>query len=223
MIGGGGGMTDAREAILGRVRAALRDIPAGERPEDVPVARDYRAADTARTAEELARTFEQRVAEYGAQVVRCGHADLAGQIARVCKRRRLRRVGSADGVPEDWRPAEPELQPESGIATAELDRLDAVLTGCAVAVADTGTIVLDGGPRCGRRALTLVPDTHLCVVERPQLVAIVPEAIEQLASDQARRLRPLTFISGPSATSDIELARVDGVHGPRNLVVLIVG
>ena len=214
-------MSEARDVILGRVRAALQDVPADERPEDVPVVRDYRQIDTLRTGEELAATLTERLVDYGAQVVRCGQEELGVQITSACARWRLRRLGVPAGLPEHWRPAGPELVVDDGDSTGDLDRLDAALTGCVAAVAETGTIVLDGGSRCGRRALTLVPDTHICVVEMDQLVSIVPEAISGLASDHVRRVRPITLISGPSATSDIELARVDGVHGPRNLLVFL--
>ena len=109
----------------------------------------------------------------------------------------------------------------SDIPPAELDGFDAALTGCALAIAETGTIVLDGGPESGRRALTLVPDYHLCVVRADQIVASVPDAIAALA-DAAHDGRPITFVSGPSATSDIELERVEGVHGPRKLDIFVV-
>ena len=121
------------------------------------------------------------------------------------------------GLPAEWRPA--GAVEDHGLSPQELDALDGVLTGCTVAIAETGTFVLAGGPREGRRALTLVPDLHVCVVLAEQVVETVPQAFDALR-DVARR--PLTFVSGPSATSDIELQRVEGVHGPRNLVVLIV-
>src|SRR5215212_10889133 len=108
------------------------------------------------------------------------------------------------------------------LPVAELDRLDAVLTGCALGIAETGTIALDGGAASGRRALTLVPDVHLCVVEAEQVVAAVPDAVARLA-EAAAAGRPVTLVSGPSATSDIELDRVEGVHGPRTLEVFVVG
>ena len=124
-----------------------------------------------------------------------------------------------DGVPHDWLVADGvERVPDSPpLSSDDLDRIDAVLTGCALAIAETGTIVLDGGPDQGRRALTLVPDHHLCVVRADQVVDDVSAAVAALDPR-----RPLTWISGPSATSDIELRRVEGVHGPRHLYVLLV-
>jgi L-lactate dehydrogenase complex protein LldG len=112
---------------------------------------------------------------------------------------------------------DPDLSAEA------LDQSDGVLTGCRLAIAETGTIVLDGGPGQGRRALTLVPDYHLCVVRAEQVVEIVPDAIRSLGDAMRAAPRPLTFVSGPSATSDIEFRRVEGVHGPRTLEVLLVG
>jgi L-lactate dehydrogenase complex protein LldG len=125
-------------------------------------------------------------------------------------------VIAAPGV--DW-PASATDSPD--IPAAELDGYDAALTGCALAIAETGTIVLDGGAVSGRRALTLVPDHHLCVVRAEQIVATVPQAIAAL-EEAARDGRPITFVSGPSATSDIELERIEGVHGPRRLDVFVV-
>jgi L-lactate dehydrogenase complex protein LldG len=125
------------------------------------------------------------------------------------------------GLPDAWRPPELELVDDRGQSPLELDRLDGVITGCTVAIAETGTIVLSGGAREGRRAITLVPDIHICVVEEAQIVELVPQAFAALA-DLGLETRPLTFVSGPSATSDIELSRVEGVHGPRNLIVLVV-
>jgi L-lactate dehydrogenase complex protein LldG len=124
-------------------------------------------------------------------------------------------------LPDAWRPGGVELIEDRELSAAELDQLDGALTGCATAIAQTGTIVLDGHGVCGRRALTLVPDHHVCVVTEDQVVGLVPGAITRLRPAVAEHRRPLTFISGPSATSDIELTRVEGVHGPRNLLVLI--
>ncbi len=119
------------------------------------------------------------------------------------------------------RPAGLELVEDAGLSVQQLDELDGALTGCAVAIAETGTFVLDGGVGQGRRALTLVPDLHVCVVREDQVVGLVPEAVGEL-EDAVRAGRPLTFVSGPSATSDIELDRVEGVHGPRELHVVLV-
>jgi L-lactate dehydrogenase complex protein LldG len=115
-----------------------------------------------------------------------------------------------------------EIVADEGLSPAALDRADGVLTGCALAIGQTGTIVLDGGRESGRRAVSLIPDTHLCVVRSEQVVALVPEAIERLGERVRGERRPLTFVSGPSATSDIEFRRVEGVHGPRHLHVLLV-
>ena len=119
------------------------------------------------------------------------------------------------------RSAAPQLVEDAALSVRELDELDGALTGCAVAIAETGTFVLDGGAGQGRRALTLVPDLHICVVREDQVVGLVPEAVGKL-EDAVRTGRPLTFVSGPSATSDIELDRVEGVHGPRVLHVVLV-
>src|SRR5205085_10441360 len=133
----------------------------------------------------------------------------------------LKKLVVAAGVPEDWRPQGVALLDERSASDPELDTLDGVLSGCAVAIAETGTIVLDGGPRSGRRAITLVPDHHICVVEEDQIVMLVPEAFARLEQAVRERRAPVTLVSGPSATSDIELNRVEGVHGPRTLVVVL--
>ena len=197
----------ARDDVLARVRAALRDVPAGE-PTEAPAYEPPPAP-----AGDPVQRFAERVADYRATVREAD--DLAATIARVCDEHGARRIGVPAELP--WRPDAIELVEDRGLSARELDALDGALTGCALAIAETGTIVLDGGERSGRRALTLVPDLHLCVVERAQVVATVPEAIRALEG----RRGPFTFVSGPSATSDIELDRVEGVHGPRRLEVLI--
>ena len=128
----------------------------------------------------------------------------------------MQRLAVPLDLPDAWRPHGVELARDGGLASADLDALDGALTGCLLAIAETGTIVLDCGPAQGRRALTLVPDLHLCVVFADQIVGTVPEAFERISVE-----RPVTFVSGPSATSDIELSRVRGVHGPRRLDVVI--
>ncbi|TMF34406.1 MAG: lactate utilization protein C [Chloroflexi bacterium] len=205
----------AREAILDAIRRAFPD----RRPVEVP--REYeRAGGGTRSGREIVDRFAERVAEYRATVVRTGPYGLSRTIAARLAERHLRRLVVPDGVPAEWLSdaAVEIIRDEPPLSLADLDATDAVLTGCAIAIAETGTIVLDAGPDQGRRALSLLPDDHLCVVRGDQVVDGVPDALARLDPR-----RPLTWISGPSATSDIELDRVEGVHGPRNLTVLIVG
>jgi L-lactate dehydrogenase complex protein LldG len=207
-------MSEAREAILQRIQSALGEA----RAEDAAIQRDYRHAGDASRAAIIAQ-FVERVEDYKATVIQTTEADLAAAIAHVCAERGFRRLAAPVDVPESWLPAGVEVaRDEPPLSYEALDAADAVLTGCRLGVAQTGTIVLDGGAYQGRRALSLVPDAHLCVVRAGQIVDLVPEAIAAL---QASATRPITFISGPSATSDIELSRVEGVHGPRTLIVLL--
>lgn len=201
----------AKEEILARIRTALADAPA-----PVPVTRDYRVATGSRGDVDL---FAERVADYRAAVHRCDTdaAAVSGRIANVLAARGVAPVLAPDGVPDEWLAGVPAIR-DTGLSTVELDAVGGVLTSCALAIADTGTIVLDHGPGQGRRALTLVPDYHLVVVRTDQIVATVPDTVAVLDPR-----KPLTWISGPSATSDIELSRVEGVHGPRTLDVVIVG
>jgi L-lactate dehydrogenase complex protein LldG len=214
-------MSLAKDAILSRIRVALRDVPPAERPDDVPVSRDYRQGDDApRSA--LIERFVDRLIDYKARVRTLRADELPGAIADACAERGVRRLVVPHDLPAAWAPDRVELLRDAGeLSYEQLDASDGVLTSCALGVAQTGTIVLDSGPAQGRRVISLVPDYHLCVVRADQIVGLVPEAIAALG-DAARTGRPLTFISGPSATSDIELNRVEGVHGPRTLEVLIV-
>jgi L-lactate dehydrogenase complex protein LldG len=209
-------MTEARDEILTRVAAAL-----GNPPQPAPLPRRYRRAGRL-AADERVELFCLRVGEYRADVRRIGRGDLSSTVAAVCRARAARRLVVPSGLPPTWLPAELEIVEDRGFAARELDAFDGVLTGCTVAIAETGTIALTGGPREGRRALTLVPDLHVCVVEETQIVELVPEALAVLHDLAARERRPVTLVSGPSATSDIELSRVEGVHGPRTLIVLVV-
>ena len=201
-------MTDARAEMLQRVRSALGDAPAVP---DVPRAYHGPGAEAADVD-----LFCERVADYKATVHRTTPDRLAATVAEVCAAHGARRLAGTlalDGI---------ELAADDPpLGARELDTLDGVITGCALGIAETGTIVLDGAQRSGRRALTLVPDLHLCVVEEEQIVASVPDAVARLA-EAAAAGRPITLVSGPSATSDIELDRVEGVHGPRRLEVLVV-
>lgn len=204
----------SREAILARIRSA----PAGRPPAPEPV-RDYLTVhpSTADPVDMLAA----HLADYRAHVHRTTDRDLPGHIARILHGHQVRSIAVPPGLPAAWLAEAGDVRQQADgeppLTPRQLDAIDAVVTGCALAVAETGTIVLDAGPGQGRRALTLVPDVHLCVVRVPeQVVASVPQALPRL--DPAR---PQTWISGPSATSDIELSRVEGVHGPRTLHVLL--
>lgn len=205
----------SRDEILAAVRAA-----APPRPEPVP--RAYRRVGALGPGERVAR-FCERAADYRATVLRLvAEAEVPAAVAEICARRGARRLGIPPRLPAAWRPKGIELVEDRGLSPQELDALDGALTGCAVAVAETGTLVLAAGAAEGRRALTLVPDLHLCVVREEQVVELLPEALALVHDLVALERRPLTFVSGPSATSDIELSRVEGVHGPRTLVVLVV-
>jgi L-lactate dehydrogenase complex protein LldG len=200
-------VSSGREEVLGRIRRALADRPA---PTEVP--RAYRREGD---LDETARLdlLVDRLVDYKAAVRRCAPDQLAGALADALSARGAARIVVPPGLPWEL----PGAVPDDGLSPADLDRLDGVVTACAVAVAETGTIVLDSSPDQGRRVITLVPDYHLCVVRADQVVQTVPEAVARLDPD-----RPLTWISGPSATSDIELKRVEGVHGPRTLEVVLV-
>jgi L-lactate dehydrogenase complex protein LldG len=207
----------SRERILGRVRRALADVPPGE---DVPVERDYLREHGERTVEETVDLLAENLADYRAVVHRTDAGSLPGVVAELLAARNASTVLVPPGLDASWLAAAEVTQvPDEASSTPyELDRVDSVVTACAVAVAETGTIVLDGSPDQGRRRISLIPDHHICVVRVPgQVVASVPQALERL--DPAR---PSTWISGPSATSDIELDRVEGVHGPRTLEVVLV-
>jgi L-lactate dehydrogenase complex protein LldF len=207
---------DARTAVLGRIRSALADAP-----EAVEVPRDYRRR-SERPGGEIVQTFAERAGEYRATVRRAALAEVAQALAELCGTAGARRLAVPPDLPAQWRPPGIELVPDTGLSPDQLDELDGALTGCSLAIAETGTLVLDGGAAQGRRALTLVPDYHLCVVAEDAIVDLVPEAVERLGSAVAEG-RPLTFVAGPSATSDIELTRVEGVHGPRTLHIVIAG
>ena len=216
-------MTTAREEILGRIRAALPDVPAGERPQDVTVIRDYlRHSDRGR--EEIIERFADRVRDYHAEVRRVAARDVAGAVTAACAELGLRRIVCAPGLPAEWRPARTEVvDDDDALSAHRLDAIDGAVTGCAVAIAETGTLVLDGQPRSGRRLITLVPDHHICLVAADQIVDLVPEAVTAVGPAVRERRVPITLVSGPSASSDIELSRVEGFHGPRHLFVVIAG
>ena len=198
-------MSDPRAEILGRIAQAIADA------ESAPVPRAYRRGGSL-TVEERTQLFHERVADYRAEVLRVDGVEAA--VGEVCAARGVRTLAIPPSLP--WRPAGIELIEDNGLSARELDQVDGALTGCSAAIAESGTIVLTAGPEEGRRALTLVPDLHICVVRESQICELLPEALDRIDPR-----RPITFVSGPSATSDIELSRVEGVHGPRTLIVLI--
>ncbi len=209
----------SRETILRRIRQALNDVPLTEVPRDVAVDRSYLRRHGERSPGQSAELLAGNLADYRALVHRCTDAELPSRIASLLTARGSRTVVAPAGVPARWLADSTGVErvPE-GSGAQRLDTVDTVVTGCAVAIAETGTVVLDAAPDQGRRRITLVPDHHICVVRVPeQVVDSVPEALERLSPQ-----RPLTWISGPSATSDIELDRVEGVHGPRTLEVVLV-
>jgi len=211
---------NSRDRILGRVRRALADVPCEDTPYEQAVTRGYLREHGERTAAETVDLLAENLADYRALVHRCTASELPSVVAGLLSARGSRTVLVPPGLDPDWLalstarrvPDRPESTPD------ELDRVDSVVTACAVAIAETGTIVLDGSPDQGRRRVTLIPDHHVCVVRVPaQVVSSVPQALDRLTPT-----RPSTWISGPSATSDIELDRVEGVHGPRTLEVVLV-
>ncbi len=215
-------MTDARSEILARVRTALADVPGSEGPGDVAVERGYRTREEETERSEVLDRFARLVEDYRARVHRTTPSELRETLGGLCRAGELRRLVVPAGLPAEWRPDGVELVEDLGLEFSELDAMDGVLSGCAAAIAQTGTIVLDGGDRSGRRAITLLPDHHLCVVEADQVVGLVPEGLARVSAAVHERRAPITLVSGPSATSDIELKRVEGVHGPRQLEVVLV-
>lgn len=204
----------AREEVLARIEAALGSGGTGT---DGPVPGGYRTSGDV-SGLQLLDLLAGRLADYRALVRRATPATLADEVGAALAERGARRVVVPPGLDIEL-PVAAEVTVDTGLTAAELDTFEGVVTRAAVAIAETGTIVLDGSPGQGRRAITLVPDYHLCVVEASQVVHLVPEAVARLATSAGR---PLTWISGPSATSDIELERVEGVHGPRTLEVILV-
>ncbi|MFD3870323.1 lactate utilization protein C [Streptomyces sp. NPDC058623] len=210
-----------REIVLGRIRRALADVPPGGIAYADAVARDYLREHGTRTREETAVLLAENLSEYRAVVHRTDADGLPALLARLLAVRGATSVLVPPGLPADWLRASEVTRVHDRAASSayELEKVDSVVTGCAVAIAETGTLVLDGSPDQGRRRITLMPDHHICVVRVPdQVVSSLPQALERLDPT-----RPLTWISGPSATSDIELDRVEGVHGPRALEVVLLG
>lgn len=204
----------AKEVMLARIRASIDHAP--DPPDILYTIRERDERDQAAILED----FIERLLDYKATVTRTDTTNLPQAITDACQQHSIIRLVVPADVPSTWIPeGVTVLRDEPPLSLSELDTASGVLTGCALAIAQTGTIILNGGTNQGRRALSLVPDRHLCVVRADQVVGLVPEAIAKLTE---RATRPMTLISGPSATSDIELSRVEGVHGPRTLHVLVV-
>jgi L-lactate dehydrogenase complex protein LldG len=214
-------MSTAREEILARIRTGLRRTSLPEQGASAAalaaLPRAYRLLGNLprHLREEL---FIERLRDYGVEVVIVPVAVVAETVASRLAARSARRVAFPSGFPAAWLPSGLGFLQGDSLPPEELDRLDGVLTGCTLAIAETGTLVLQTAPAQGPRRMSLIPDYHLCVVRAPQLVQTVPEALEKLALTPTL---PTTFISGPSATSDIEMTRVRGVHGPRTMEVIL--
>ena len=210
----------ARTEILRRIRAAVGGASNGEvaRVGWSRLERGYRRGGTLER-EPLLELLEDRLRDYDAHVVRVGQADVARAVAERLSERRMKRMVVPAGLAGEWLPQGFEFVVDDGITAAELDGVDGVMTGATVAIAETGTVVLQNVPGQGRRAATLVPDYHLCVVRVEDVVETVPEARDRLAATAGIAT---TFVSGPSATADIEMTRIKGVHGPRHLDVILI-
>jgi L-lactate dehydrogenase complex protein LldG len=213
-------MADARESILAAIRRGtlVAADDAQVKREHAAMARNYLRSGTLE-AEERVRLFVERLRDYDAQVVETRQASLPATVAEILRARGQKKVIAADGLPPEALPADVRFLRERDADLSDLDDCDGIVTECTVAIAATGSIVLTHGAGQGTRRLTLVPDRHLCIVRADQVVETVPEAFDRLA---AFSTRPITFISGPSATADIEMTRIRGVHGPRFLDVALL-
>jgi L-lactate dehydrogenase complex protein LldG len=208
------GTDAARAEVLARIRAALG--AGASAPGGIP--RGYRTS-TDQDIPALISLLTERLGDYGTSVRRCAAGGVARSVGAALAERGARRVVLPPGLSLDGpAPDGVTFLADDGLSPGLLDAADGVVTTAALAIAETGTIILDGGPGQGRRALSLVPDYHLCILHASQIVGIVPQALGRLEPG-----RPCTWISGPSATSDIELDRVQGVHGPRTLEVILAG
>ena len=211
----------ARAEVLRRIHEAKGGVASAEtvRAGWSAIQRRYRRVAT-RSRGAVLELLEDRLRDYDARVVRVGHAEVAAGAARMLGERKVRRMVVPVGLAAEWLPGGVEFVVDEGLPAAELDAVDGVMTGATLAIAETGTVVLQNVAGQGRRAVTLVPDYHLCVVRVEDVVETVPEGMARL---QATAGLATTFVSGPSATADIEMTRIKGVHGPRFLDVILVG
>lgn len=210
----------ARTEVLRRIRAAKGGVATAEAARSGwnAVERRYRREAT-RSPEAILELLVDRLQDYDARVVRAMHAEVSTVAARMLGERKAKRMVMPRGLAAEWLPVGAEFVVDEGLPAAELDRVDGVMTGATLAIAETGTVVLQNVAGQGRRAVTLVPDYHLCVLRVEDVVETVPEAMGRL---QATAKLATTFVSGPSATADIEMTRIKGVHGPRFLDVILI-
>ena len=211
-------MSSAREAILGRIRQAVESQPMPREANYGSIVREYYQGPRLSDEERL-QLFEERLRDYDAAVYRCREAEVASTVERALYSRAKRSVLIPKGLPQSWLPSSLEFHADNDLSYDDLDQSQGVLTGCALGIAVTGTIVLRHSNSDGRRALTLIPDYHLCVIRSHQVVETVVEGIRKMDEFGTA---PLTTVSGPSATADIEMTRIKGVHGPRTLDVILV-
>jgi L-lactate dehydrogenase complex protein LldG len=218
---GGATSGSARAEILRRIRAATGGISNAEvaRAGWMRLARGYQLAATC-GREAVLELLQDRLRDYDAHVVRVGRDGVSAIVAKILSERGKTRMVVPPGIVKEWLPAGVEFVVDEGLSAVELDRFDGVMTGSTMAIAETGTVILQSVPGQGRRAVTLVPDYQLCVVREEDVVETVPEAMARL---QETAELPTTFFSGPSATADIEMTRIKGVHGPRFLDVVLTG
>lgn len=209
-------MTDARDEILGAVRTALATAAAAPAPTPAP------AGAGVEQAESLVDLFSERLTGVSVGVTTVPPDGVATAVREICARHDATRIAIPADLPAEWRPDGIELVAEDDLSATDLDGLDGALTGVALAIAESATVAFDGGTTQGRRMLTLVPDFCICVVRAEQIAGTLPEGIARISGSIAAEHRPLVFMSGPSATSDIEMQRVQGVHGPRLIEAVII-
>ena len=211
-------MTTSRDAVLGRIRYAIESPVATREQDYAAIPRLYRQAGGLDDGARLA-LFQSRLEDYGCGCVRCAHDQVRHTIGQVLTSRARRRLVIPQGVPSAWLPGGFDWVPDDGLSYAELDAIDGAVTGCTSAISQTGSIVLCHDATEGRRVITLIPDYHLCVVFAQQVMETVSESLRHPRVVASARI---TTISGPSATADIEMTRIKGVHGPRTLDVVLV-
>ncbi len=210
--------SESRQQVLARVRQAVGTSSSGREDDYASIPRPYRRSGTLGLDDRIEQLIN-RLHEYGAHVAICAPDQISATIADCLRGQQKRRLLIPNDLPLSWLPSGFEWLADEGLKYGEMDTVDGAITACAAAIAWTGSLVLRTGPGQGRRAVSLIPDYHLCIVFAEQIYETVPEAIEAL---EWQSTESLTFISGPSATSDIEMTRIKGVHGPRTLEAIVV-